>query len=284
MTTTALAGQIFAMERSALDAALSGGIHAVVRENRTAVRVPAGVISVFGPLEYRAGPLAQLFGYGTSTLELTAKVRQLASDPNVKQILMEFDSPGGSVDGIPEAAAEIRAARKEKPVIAVAAPMAASAAFWLAAQASRLVCMASGSVGSIGVYGTHQDVSEFEKKVGIKTTLVSAGKYKTEGSPYAPLGDDAVAYLQSQVDAIYRQFVDDVAFGRGISPGAVAKGYGEGRMLLARPALQASMIDEIGSLDDVLHGVMVELGKFIAEMDVRRRRLSAYRETLTRRG
>jgi capsid assembly protease len=165
----------------------------------------------------------------------------------------------------------------------VAAPMAASAAYWLAAQASRLLVMGSGQVGSIGVYGVHEDVSKAAERIGVKTTLVSAGKYKTEGNPWEPLSDPARADMQAKVDAHYRQFTDDVAFGRGVSPSAVVKGYGEGRMLLARDAVKAGMVDALGGLDDVIRGVMVERGRFIAEMDTRRRRLSAYRETLVRR-
>ena len=187
------------------------------------VRAPAGtaVVAISGPMEYRPGLLALLFGYGTSTLELTATVRRLAADPECKQIIMEIDSPGGSIEGVSEAAAAIRAARKVKPVYAVAAPMAASAAYWLAAQATRLLVMGSGQVGSIGVYGVHEDISKAAERIGVKTTLISAGKYKTEGNPFEPLSDPARADMQSKVDAHYRQFTDDVAFGRGVSPSAV---------------------------------------------------------------
>jgi signal peptide peptidase SppA len=278
MTTTALAGQIYAMERTALDAILSGAIRAVVRESRPGVRAPAGtaVVGIYGPMEYRPGLLALLFGYGTSTLELAATFRRLAADSEVKQILMEIDSPGGSIEGVSEAAAAIRAARKVKPVYAVASPMAASAAFWLAAQATRLLVMGSGQVGSIGVYGVHEDISKAAERIGVKTTLISAGKYKTEGNPFEPLSDPARADMQSKVDAHYRQFTDDVAFGRGVSPSAVVKGYGEGRMLLARDAVRAGMVDGIGGLDDALQGIAIERGRFIAEMD-RRRRIAASR-------
>ena len=287
MTTTALTGQVYAMERSALDAILSGSIRAVSRDGRaTGSRSPAGtaVVSLSGPMEFRPGLLAVLFGYGTSTLELTATIRRLAADPEVKQIIMEIDSPGGSIEGVSEAAAAIRAARERKPVYAVAAPMAASAAYWLAAQATRLLVMGSGQVGSIGVYGVHEDLSKAAERLGVKTTLISAGKYKTEGNPWEPLSDLARSEMQSKVDAHYRQFTDDVAFGRGVSPGAVVKGYGEGRMLLARPALAAGMVDEIGTLDGVLEGISIERGRFIAEMDTRQRRNAAYRASLVRRG
>lgn len=84
------------------------------------------------------------------------------------------------------------------------------------------------------------------------TTLVSAGKYKAEGHPFAPLSDEARAALQRRVDECYARFVAAVAAGRGVSDATVREGYGQGRLLGARDALAAGMIDEIATLDDVL--------------------------------
>jgi ClpP class serine protease len=64
-------------------------------------------------------------------------------------------------------------------------------------------------------------------------TLISAGTYKTEGNPFEPLSDEALAVKQALVDAAYGQFVKAVARGRGVTPAAVRGGYGEGRALSA---------------------------------------------------
>ena len=130
---------------------------------------------------------------------------------------MNVDSPGGLIDLVPETAALIRTVRETKPVIAVANTYAASAAYWLASQASDLVVTPSGEVGSIGVYMPHLDVSGWEEQQGVKTTLISAGKYKTERSPFEPLSDEAAAAMQDTVDKYYGMFTYGVAVGRGTS-------------------------------------------------------------------
>lgn len=131
------------------------------------------------------------------------------------------------------------------------APLA-SAAYWIGASASEVVLTPSGQAGSVGVFGAHQNLAKAMEREGIETTLVSAGKYKTELSPFAPLSDTARAYLQSRVDDYYRALVRDVARGRGVSQASVRENYGEGRLVGADQALRAGMIDRIESLDGLL--------------------------------
>jgi capsid assembly protease len=290
MTTSALAGRCYAMERSALEAVLrdlaADRIVALVREHQGVVRTPAGaaVVPVHGVLEWRKGFLSELFGGSTSTADLITTVRALAADDRVKAILLDVDSPGGEVEGMPEAAAEIRAARKRKPVIAVASPLAASAAFWLACQATEFIAMGSGQVGSVGVFGAHEDLSALEAKLGVKVTLIASSAEKVELSPHGPLSDPAREHLQRVVNGHYRSFVLDLALGRGVSLRKVEADFGGGRMLPSRDAVAAGMADRVGTLDGALQELAIERGRFIAEMDTRQRQNAAYRASLNPRG
>ena len=81
---------------------------------------------------------------------------------------------------------------------------------------------------------------------------IAAGKYKAEGHPFAPLTDEARANLQRRVEESYRRFVAAVAAGRGVSEATMREGYGQGRLLGAREALAAGMVDEIATIDDVV--------------------------------
>lgn len=203
-----------------------------------------GVLPLQGVIMPRAGLMAQ--SSGAVSLEQWMKdFRSMMADPDIGSILLDIDSPGGDVTGIPEAAAEIRAAREDKPIHAIANSMAASAGYWLASQANTVAVTPSGWVGSIGVYSAHEDLSQFMENEGVKTTFISAGKYKVEGNPYEPLSDEARAHIQSQVDDYYSMFVNDVAKGRGVTASVVRKEYGEGRMLLAKPAKDAGMVDSV---------------------------------------
>lgn len=209
------------------------------------------VIPIFGVISHRMNMFSSISG-GTSIEGLAAKFRGALQDPRVKAIIFDVDSPGGSVEGVMELASEIYNARKKKPSIAVANAQAASAAYWLASAAGELVVTPSGQVGSIGVYVAHQDESQALEKDGVKITMISAGKYKTEGNPAEPLGDDARSFLQSKVDDYYGMFVKAVAQNRGATQAAVREGYGQGRMLLAAQAVKENLADRVATMDDVL--------------------------------
>jgi capsid assembly protease len=209
------------------------------------------VIPVYGVIGRRANILSAIFG-GTSVDTLTKKFRAAVADRSLRAIVLDVDSPGGTVDGVDELATEIYNSRKKKKTIAVANGMAASAAYWIAAACDELVVTPSGSVGSIGVFAVHEDLSKLYDAMGVKISLVSAGKYKTEGNEYGPLGDGARADLQSKVDAYHGMFIKAVARGRGASQADVRGGFGQGRMVLASDALKQGMADRIETLDDVL--------------------------------
>ncbi|MFA9219198.1 MAG: S49 family peptidase, partial [Sphingomonadaceae bacterium] len=190
------------------------------------------IIPVYGVLTHRAHAKA-VSTQMTSTEELAASFRSAVLNPDIKSIVLDIDSPGGSVFGVQEVSDIIFAARGTKPIIAVANAQAASGAYWIAAQADELVITPSGAVGSIGAFMTHQDNSEKLAKEGTKKTYVTAGKYKVEGNDTGPLEGEALVNAQAMVDSFYTTFVRAVAKGRGVSV-EMARGpdFGQGRMLM----------------------------------------------------
>lgn len=209
------------------------------------------VLPIHGVIAPRMNMLTDVSG-GTSTEELGRAFDAALADPAVSAIVLDVDSPGGSVHGLEELATRIHAARGVKPVVAVANFQAASAAYYLASQAGELVVSPSGEVGSIGTLAVHTDVSGYNEKLGVRRSYVTAGRYKAEGNPDAPLGDEARAEIQRMVDHFYEQFVAAVARGRGVSRAAVREKFGEGRMVLAEDAVARGMADRIETIDQVL--------------------------------
>jgi len=211
------------------------------------------VLPLYGVVTQRGNMIDDISGPGsTSTQQFTSALRQVLADDTVGQILIDIDSPGGSVYGVAELASEIVKARAQKPVVAVANSLAASAAYWIGCAASEFYVTPGGEVGSIGVWQAHFDYSKALEEEGVKTTLVSAGKFKVEGNPYVPLDPQAQAFMQSRVDDYYYAFIQAVAVGRGVSVDDVRNGMGEGRVLGADAALAQRMVDGIASFDDVL--------------------------------
>jgi signal peptide peptidase SppA len=209
------------------------------------------VINIFGPIVQHADMFSEVSGM-VSTEGVTALFRGVMNDPNVKAIVLNVDSPGGGVYGVDELATEIRAARGEKPIVAVANSQMASAAYYIGAAADEIVVTPGGEVGSIGVFMAHQDLSEALKLEGVGVTLISAGKYKTESNPFEPLTEEARAALQKTVNAYYDAFVSAVSKGRDVRASEVRGGFGEGRMVVAKEAVALGMADRIETLDETI--------------------------------
>jgi signal peptide peptidase SppA len=212
------------------------------------------IIPLRGTITHRMGGMAESSG-GMSAERFTRMVQAAAADPTINAIVIDTDSPGGTVNGVSEAADAVYQARQQKPVVAIANGMMASAAYWIASQAHETIASPSvvdASIGSIGVYTVRQDLSAALEKQGIKTTIISAGKFKVDGNPTEPLSDEAKAAIQKTVDDAYAKFTSDVARGRGVDASAVRSGYGEGRVLSAADAKRAGLVDRIATMDDTL--------------------------------
>lgn len=210
------------------------------------------IIPLQGVVTPRGSWIARFLGMASGLEGFRAALRAAIADPDVTAIVLDVNSPGGHVDLCAETAAEIRAARDKKRIVAVVNTMCASAAYWIASQATEVVCTTTGQVGSIGVFQVHQDISQMTERIGIKTTIVSAGRYKVEASPYEPLSQTAKQAMQSKVDAFYGLFVADVAAGRKVNAAAVTAGYGQGRLVLADQAVALGMVDAVATLEETL--------------------------------
>ncbi|WP_296741423.1 S49 family peptidase [Mesorhizobium sp.] len=198
-------------------------------------------------------------GGGANAEQLGAQLQAMLADSAIKAIVLDVDSPGGSVAGTSELSSMIFNARGRKPIVAQVNANAASAAYWIASAADEIVVTPSGQVGSIGVFGVHDDISKALATQGVTRSLISAGKFKVEGNPFEPLGDDARAAMQQRVDSAYDTFVRDVARNRGVSLTAVRDGFGQGRMVDAAPAVAEGMADKVGTMQETLSRFGVSL-------------------------
>lgn len=217
------------------------------------------VIPLHGFIMQR-GP-AWLSYYGIRTLESFLEQFDAAmADDDVSHVVIHVDSPGGSVFGVPECAARIRAARGKKPITTVCDPLMASAAYHIGAAGDEIAITVSGMTGSIGVIWIHFDFSKALEDSGVKATIITHGRRKAETSELAPLGDEARAHIE-QICADYGDRFD-AAVGeyREIPADEVQSRFGEGAVFTAERAVSMGLADRVASLDDVL-----------AELGVRRR-------------
>jgi signal peptide peptidase SppA len=205
------------------------------------------VIPVTGPLSKRVGWLSLFFG-GMSYSMIVDAYRAALADPAVQAIVLDIESPGGTVSGTESTAEMIFEARKDKPCVAFANGTMCSAAYWIGSAASKVVAESTAQVGSIGVLMVHYDFSRMDEKWGIKRTYLTAGKFKALGNDAEPLSREARAEYEDQLDQFYQHFVSAVSLYRGKEKQAVLDGMADGRIFIGKQAVAAGLADRIGNL------------------------------------
>lgn len=182
---------------------------------------------------------------GTSTIDIRRDIRQAANNPDVAAIMLRIDSPGGTVAGTSDLAAEIQAAKKIKPVHAHIEDLGASAAYWAASQADRITANSpTALIGSIGTLQVVYDQSAAAEQQGVKTFLFATGPLKGMGTPGTKVTQEHVDHVQQLVDSIQTSFDAAVKKGRGLSSAELAA-VRHGGVFTATAALDAKLIDAI---------------------------------------
>lgn len=210
------------------------------------------IVSIMGPMFKGAGP----WGYADQS-ELRGTIRQAANDPNISGIMLLIDSPGGSVAGTSDLAAEIAAADKIKPVVSYIEDCGCSAAYWTAASA-REIYSNGGIVGSIGVVTAIVDSSKYFENAGVKVIPIVTGEMKAIGMEGVPVAPEQVAYMQELIDAMYGEFVQSVASGRGLRAEAIRKM--EAKVFVGNAAVENKLIDGVVSFDKAM-GILGKMAK-----------------------
>lgn len=210
------------------------------------------IIPMSGVIGKKMNMMTQISG-GASTQLIERDIKAALNDSSVNSILLHVDSPGGTVDGTQNLADVVKIAGSQKPVVAFADGVMASAAYWIGSAATEIVASSNTTqIGSIGVVTSHTDTSKAQENAGIKTTDISAGKYKRIASQNAPLSKEGAAMLQDQVDQLYTIFVDAVAENRGTDVETVLDDMADGRVFLAKQAKKRGMIDHIANLETTI--------------------------------
>lgn len=189
---------------------------------------------------------------GANSIRVRQAIRSAVSNPDVAGIMLNIDSPGGTVAGTAELAADIRAAAAKKPVYAHAQDLIASAAYWIGSAASRLTASPMTEVGSIGTVAVVHDTSGAARADGVEVLVFSTGPMKGAFTDGAPVTDAQKAYIQSRVDAMNAFFLKDVRVQRRLSEDqmtAVSGPEASGKVWLAAEAQKLGLIDGVETID-----------------------------------
>lgn len=218
------------------------------------------IIPVVGPLLNWGEIDLSYYGY-TSYGWLISAFNRAAADVNVHRAVLFANSPGGVVDGIEAATESLRNLKAAKPVVAHVEGLAASAAYWLVAQADFISMTDLSEIGHIGVYTSHLDYSKLFERIGVKVSLIASGRHKVEGNPYEPLPETVREEMQARVDDLRLAFAEEVAAGRGDRLSVEAALATEARMYRGRvrkskkfEAIENGLADTVGTLNSTLSG------------------------------
>ncbi len=208
---------------------------------------------------------SSIFGEERATPENFKKaLKQAEGDSSVKAILLDINSPGGSVVASEEIADAVK--NSKKPVVAWLGEIAASGGYYAASAADYIVADKATITGSIGVISMFPEYSKLMEKIGVNVSVIKAGKYKDFSSGYRPMTEEEKEMFESVVYEIYEQFITEVAENRNISKEYVSS-IAEGRVYTAKKAKELKLVDEVGNREFALKKA-AELGRIEGEPKV----------------
>ncbi len=187
-----------------------------------------------------------LGGQGTTPKGFKEMLKRAGRDSSVKAVVIEINSPGGSVVASDEIARALE--EFEKPTVAWIGEVGASGAYYVASSCDYIVADQAGIVGSIGVISIFPEYSRLLEKIGVNMTVIKGGEFKDFSTGFRPMADEEKEMMEDIVEEIYEQFLDVVAESRGLSKTEVAS-IADGRIYTGKKAKELNLVDEVGGRD-----------------------------------
>lgn len=186
------------------------------------------------------------FNDGVYPDEIISYIEDANKKNNIKAIILNINSPGGTVVASEEIANAVK--KSKKPVVALIHEVGASGAYWIASASDKIVASPMSVTGSIGVTGSYLEFSKLMEKYGVTYNILKAGEYKETGSLYKELTPKEKEALQGTIDKIYYYFIDQVSINRNLTKARV-KEVATGNIYLGQEAKNIGLIDELGDKD-----------------------------------
>ena len=225
-----------------------------------------GWVSIHGPImDSESGK-----PWEKGSAQWAKRIRDLAETPGIKAIVLDINSPGGSVGAVQELYSQILRVRKEKniPVVALFGDVAASGGYYIAAACDKIVAHPGTLTGSIGVIMNVTNLEGLFAKIGYKSDPIKSGAHKDIMSPSRPMTKEERDILQELIMDAYGQFVAAVSTGRHI-PEDEVRPLADGRIFSGNQALQHKLVDQLGDSTDAIE-LAGKLGGISGKPKVRR--------------
>ena len=179
-------------------------------------------------------------------------ISKIKKDNGIKAIVLRIDSPGGAVSPSQEIYSEILKLREKKPVIATLGSVGASGGYYIACAAQKILANPGTITGSIGVIAQFVSYEQLLKWAKLDVEVIKSGEFKDVGSPFKKMTETEKQYMQQLIDNVYSQFKLAVSKARGIDSKEMDK-IADGRIFTGEQAKNLKLIDELGTLSDVVN-------------------------------
>lgn len=229
----------------------------------------AGAVGAFRDLgEKRADHIApvKIDGFIGDDRKLRELFEEIGKKNNVKAVILDISSPGGSTAGGEATYEAVRKLAEKKPVVASVGTLAASAAYMVACATDQIVSRRSSIVGSIGVIFQYGDVSTLLDKVGVKVDAIKSAPLKAEPSPFHPASEEAKQMIGRVVGDSYDWFVDLVAERRKLDRAKVVA-LADGSIYSGAQGLANGLVDRLGG-EEVAKAWLVEAKGIGADLKI----------------
>ena len=192
--------------------------------------------------------------------KIESKMDALKNDKNAKEILIIFNTPGGSPSASDEFNAYLKDYTKTKKVNVYVESMAASGGYYIISAIKPIIANKNAIVGSIGVIMPHYVIEKLAKKIGVEDDDIAVGKYKKPISLFKKATPEQKKYLYSHLlNPTYQNFLNVVASDRNISIQKLKK-YADGKIYIANQ-VKGILVDKISTLIQTKKDIKKEVAK-----------------------
>ncbi|MBI2647390.1 signal peptide peptidase SppA [Candidatus Woesearchaeota archaeon] len=191
-----------------------------------------------------------LFETVTSSLDTIEFIEKADKNPNIKAIILQINSPGGSAVASEEIANSVK--KINKTTVAWIREVGASGAYWVASSADYIIANRVSITGSIGVIASYLEFAGLLEEYNVTYQRLVSGKYKDIGSPFRQMSDEEKAIFQQNLDEIRDYFVSEVAKNRKLNRNDIDK-IANGLFYLGAEAQKLGLVDELGGKDEVIN-------------------------------
>ena len=211
---------------------------------------------------------SSFFQNGADSSTIIELIEKADKNPNVKAIIFEINSPGGSAVASAEIADAIK--KTNKTTVAWIREEGASGAYWIASSTNHIVANRASITGSIGVIASYLEFPGLLSRYNVTYERLVSGKYKDMGTPFRELTGDEKAIMQQSLDSIRDYFVTEVAKNRNMNKKDVEK-IANGLFYIGAQAKDLGLVDELGGKGEAVkyiekkEGITAEISEYKKE-------------------